>query len=112
MDLLRNIEIDLDEIVENLLMEYSRLEIRESEYQLALQNYERSKDEYSRGMISDINFLTVELGRLYEEKNVYQARKDYIIRIIDFLGKLGEDPVLDILTLPEEKDLDELREMN
>jgi len=102
---LEKTKIDLDRALEDMVLKYNKLEIAESEYQLALQSYEKSKEEYDRGRVSELQFLNIELGRLYQERSIYNARKDYIISICDFLNMLGKDPVLDILQLPEEKDL-------
>ncbi len=103
--LLQQTKIDLDRNVEDLLYNYNKLEIAESEYQLALQSYEKSKDEYERGRVSELQFMNIELGRLYQERSIYNTRKQYILAITDFLSTLGKDPVLEILTRPEEKDL-------
>lgn len=110
LELLKNTKIAMDRSIEDLLYRYSRLEISESEYQLALQAYEKSKDEYDRGRISDLHFQHVELGRLNQEKSIFNARKDYVIIVSDFLSMLGKDPILEILTRPEEKDLSYLRD--
>jgi len=109
-DVLKQTKIDLDRNVEDLFYNYNKLEIAESEYQLALQSYEKSKDEYERGRVSELQFMNIELGRLYQERSIYNSRKDYIITITDFLATLGKDPVLEILTRPEEKDLTHLTE--
>lgn len=107
-DLIRRTQIDLDRNVEDLLYNYNKLEIAESEYQLALQSYEKSKDEYERGRVSDLQFMHVELNRLYQERSIYNTRRQYMIAVTDFLATLGKDPVLEILTRPEEKDLSHL----
>ena len=109
-DLLRQTKVDLDRSIENLVYRYNKLEIAESEYQLALQSYEKSKDEYDRGRVSELQFLNIELGRLYQEKSIYNSRRDYIIQVCDFLNALGKDPVLEILTRPDGKDLSYITE--
>lgn len=109
-ELMRNVKTDLDRIIEDLKYHYNKLELAESEYQLALQSYEKSKDEYDRGRVSELQFLNIELRRLYQERSIYNSRKDYIIRVSDFLNTIGKDPVLDILTRPDEKDLSYITE--
>lgn len=109
-DLLLRTKIDLDRSIENLIFSYNKLELAESEYQLALQSYEKSKDEYDRGRVSELQFLNIELGRLYQERSIYNSRKNYIIEVCDFLNSIGRDPVLDILTRPDEKDLSYITE--
>lgn len=112
MHQLKRKDVDMDRMIENLLMQYSRLEVAESEYQLALQSYEKSKEEYSRGRISDLAFMSVELGRLYQERAIYASRRNYVLTISDFLKTMGQDPALDLLPLPEEKDLSNVRGTN
>jgi outer membrane protein TolC len=104
--------LDLNRSVEDLIYRYNRLEVSESDYQMELQAYEKSKDEYDRGRISDLHFMNIELRRLYQENNIYEVRKAYMLSIADFLSTLGRDPVLDILTPPGEKDLSEYLEKN
>ena len=112
MHKLERTDVDMDRMIENLLMQYSRLEVAESEYQLALQSYEKSKEEYSRGRISDLAFMSVELGRLYQERAIYASRRNYVLTISDFLKTMGQDPALDLLPSPEEKDLSNVRGTN
>jgi outer membrane protein TolC len=109
---LNRTEMDLDRSVEDLIYRYNRLEVSESDYQMELQSYEKSKDEYDRGRISELHFMNVELRRLYQERNIYEVRKAYMLSIADFLSTLGKDPVLDILTPPGEKDISKYLEKN
>ncbi len=104
-----NASIGLERQLVDLDYRLRRLEIGEADYQLALQNYEKSKDEYARGRMSDIQFKQVENQRLNEEQAVYSRRRDYIVQVSNFLRFIGKDPIFNVLTLPENKDLSHLK---
>ena len=100
----------LDRAVEDLVYQYNRLKISESEYEMALANYEKSKDEYSRGRVSDLQFMYVETNRMNEEKAIYVARMNYLNRVSKFLSYVGKDPILNILSITNDKELVKLEE--
>jgi outer membrane protein TolC len=108
-NLLEHTRITFERMIDDLVHTYQKLEIAESEYQLALQSYEKSKEEYERGRVSELQFTHIELGRLYQERAIYEQRRQYIVSITDFLATLGKDPVLEILTRPDKKDLSSIQ---
>ena len=95
----------LDRMLEDLEYSYNRLQISESEYTMALANYEKSKDEYARGRVSDLQFMYVETNRMNEEKAIYMARMNYLISVSKFLSFVGKDPILNILSITSDKEL-------
>ena len=100
----------LDRMIEDLQYSYNRLQISESEYTMALANYEKSKDEYARGRVSDLQFMYVETNRMNEEKTIYMARMNYLISVSKFLSYIGKDPILNILSITSDKELVTLEE--
>jgi outer membrane protein len=103
MNLMVTVENSINRLLQDLSYQANRLSIRELEYQMALASFEKSKDEYARGRLSELEFLHVELNRLNEEKLIFSSRRDYLMSVSSFLSFIGMDPVLDIFTSFEER---------
>jgi outer membrane protein TolC len=91
-----NVEKSLERLTDDLVYQRGRLDISEQQYQMALADYEKSKDEYARGRLSEVQFLQVELSRIREERGIYQSRRNYMVSVSNFLSFIGKDPILNL----------------
>lgn len=107
-ELLLSLKLEMQRGIEDLIYKFERLQFAEDEYKLALNDYEKSKDEHQRGRLSSLDFKHAELNRISQEINISNQRMDYILTFSRFLTWMNQDPVMSILTPPSEKDTQRL----
>lgn len=107
-ELLLTLKLEMQRGIEDLNYKYERLQFAEDEYRLALNDYEKSKDEHQRGRLSSLDFKHAELNRISQEINISNQRMDYILTFSRFLTWMNQDPILQILPPAAEKDTQRL----
>lgn len=107
-ELLESLRLEKQRGIEDLIYKFERLQFAEDEYRLALNDYEKSKDEHQRGRLSILDFKHAELNRISQEINISNQRMDYILTFSRFLTWMNQDPILEILPPAAEKDTQRL----
>jgi len=82
-----------EEKIFNLKYLYENLLIAKKAYELEKRNLENARKKYEKGIISEREYIISVSQLLSKEKALFQAEKNYMLSLIDFLINSGfEDP--------------------